>query len=185
MSFKIIPQMEYLWDKIDRGDAKRRAIHFSKPTFRSVSQIAPRITVAMPYVSKSFILRVWLSARPQIFKISAIHEPVAFSLLSLRSRQILHTLNLREAQSARSNILEQTITSSPSHSQPRRLYLCTELQASKELAGNYIAIETGAKLIDKVTNFCFMVVCQFCDNLSGHFSRLALLQQKLNKLINE
>ena len=74
--------------------------------------------------------RVWLSARPEIFKISAIHEPVAFSLLSLRSRQILHTLNLREAQSARSNILEQTITSSP-QSQQRRLYLHTEHQASR------------------------------------------------------
>ena len=92
MSFKIIPQMEYLWDKIDRGNAKLQAIHFSMPTFRSVSQSAPRITTAMPDMSMLFILRVWLSARPEIFKISAIHGAAVFSL---RSLQVLHALNIR------------------------------------------------------------------------------------------
>ena len=112
--------MEYLWDKADRGDAKLQAIHFSKPTFRSVSQITPRITVAMSDVSKLFILRVWLSARPEISESSAIHEAAAFSL---RSRQVLDALNIRKTQSARSNILEQTIASSPSHSQ-NNVYTC-------------------------------------------------------------
>ena len=89
----------------------------------SSKQFIPRITVPKPDVSKLFTLESGYQRHRKVLKSPPIHEAAAFSL---RSRNVLHALSIRETQSARSNILERTVASPPFHSH-NVVYTCVPL----------------------------------------------------------